>query len=178
MGSPENSGEEDLDQMWNEAQIEFQKIRGGIRNHSPSLEWMKSLQKLARKKKLMKKRVRDTGEQRMLSTKLSYAFRVSVHLLPMQHPTFGTDKGVSEELSKLENLVQQETGMSVALILESVKVNESNVASGFAETKGSLKTIDSKVDGIANQLAGVSNVLEKAATLKEADDFPGRIAKN
>nr|KMM67960.1 hypothetical protein CPAG_04293 [Coccidioides posadasii RMSCC 3488] len=56
MGSPENPGEEDLDQMWNEAQIEFQKIRGGIRNHSPSLEWMKSLQKLARKKKLMKKR--------------------------------------------------------------------------------------------------------------------------
>ncbi|QVM11258.1 hypothetical protein D8B26_005912 [Coccidioides posadasii str. Silveira] len=236
MGSPENPGEEDLDQMWNEAQIEFQKIRGGIRNHSPSLEWMKSLQKLARKKKLMKKRNPGSlaadaasnafGPSTLCFNAVSYLItpaqnyskifdgvadlfeRIPAFLdgfevyarsktivsyesarsqlkypsiqssLALEVFSFGTDKGVPEELSKLENLVQQETGMSVALILESVKVNESNVAAGFAETKGSLKTIDSKVDGIANQLAGVSNVLEKAATLKEADDFPGRIAKN
>lgn len=101
-----------------------------------------------------------------LSIKISKQHKV---LLALEVFSFGTDKGVSEELGKLETLVQRETGMSVALILESVKVNELNVVAGFTETKSALKTVDSKVDGITGQLAGVSNILEKAEKLKEAD---------
>lgn len=74
--------------------------------------------------------------------------------------SFGSDEGVATELESLESLVQRETGMSIALILESMKFNESNTITGFSATKASLKGLDSKVDGISGQLGGVSNYLE------------------
>ncbi|KAK2752745.1 hypothetical protein FQN55_005876 [Onygenales sp. PD_40] len=104
-----------------------------------------------------------------LSIKVSKESRI---LLALEVFSFGTDKGVQAELDVLEALVQRETGMSVALILESAKITEGKVTSGFAETKGSLRTLDGKVDGVAGQLNSVSNFLERrehSDRRKEAD---------
>ncbi|WEW55846.1 hypothetical protein PRK78_001279 [Emydomyces testavorans] len=269
MGAPVIIDEEDLDQMWNEAQIEFQKISGRDPKTFAVLRVDEVIAKISQKKEADEKanarykRAKDIVNKTLLCIQnlgsiaadaaskafapstlcfnaVSYLITTAQHyskifdgvsdlfdrisafldrfevyarsktmgvqidlhlrriihellrsfmricalsikickqskvLLALEVFSFGTDKGVSEELSRLETLVQRETGMSVALILESVKVNESKVATGFAETKGSLKTIDSKVDGITGQLAGVSSYLEKAEQLKEADGLSKR----
>jgi hypothetical protein len=104
-----------------------------------------------------------------LSIKIS---RHSKVLLALKVFSFGSDEGVAAELQKLETLVQRETGMSVALILESVKFNENNTIAGFAETKDSLKALDSKVDGVSSQIGGVSGYFERrenADKRKEAE---------
>lgn len=92
-------------------------------------------------------------------------------LLALEVFTFESDKGVKDELNRLESLVQRETGMNVTLISESTKVTELNVISGFAETKGSLKNLDSKVDVMSEHL----EQRENTDRLKAAD---GASSKN
>ncbi|PGH12190.1 hypothetical protein AJ80_06810 [Polytolypa hystricis UAMH7299] len=104
-----------------------------------------------------------------LSIKVSKESKI---LLALEVFSFGTDKGVQAELGALEALVQRETGMSVALILESAKITEGNVVSGFSETKSSLKNLDGKVDGISGQMGTVSGYFERRENSdkrKEAD---------
>jgi hypothetical protein len=104
-----------------------------------------------------------------LSIKIS---RHSKVLLALKVFSFGSDEGVAAELQKLETLVQREIGMSVALTLESVKINGNNTIAGFAETKDSLKAIGSKVDGVSTQIDGVSGYFERrenADKRKEAE---------
>ncbi|PGG99903.1 hypothetical protein AJ79_08385 [Helicocarpus griseus UAMH5409] len=106
-----------------------------------------------------------------LSIKVS---RENKFLLALEVFSFGSDKGVQAELDNLETLVQRETGMSVALILESAKITEGKVTAGFAETRGSLQNLDGKVDGVTGQLSSVSNILqrrENADRAKESDSI-------
>ncbi|EEP81091.1 predicted protein [Uncinocarpus reesii 1704] len=269
MSSPEKIDEEDLDQMWKEAQVEFQKICGKDPNALGVLRVDEVIAKIAQKKEADEKasakyrRAKDAinktllciqnlgaivadaaskafGPSTLCFNAVSYlitsaqnyskifdgvselferisAFldrfevyarsktigvQIDLHLRKIIHEllrsfmricslsikiskqsklllalevfSFRTDKGVSEELEKLETLIQRETGMGVALILESVKINESNIVTGFTETKSSLRMINSKADGITSQLAGVSKILENAAKSKEADGLSKR----
>lgn len=80
--------------------------------------------------------------------------------------SFGTDKGVRDELCKLETLVARESSMSIALILESVSKEAQDITAGFAETKQALRGIDDKQD----QLLGYQKRQENAEQRKEVDD--------
>lgn len=106
-----------------------------------------------------------------ISTKIAREPRV---FLALKVFSFGTDEGIQAELTKLESLVQRETGMSVALILEAAKINQANITTGFSEVKSSMKSLDGKVDGLSSQLSGVPGFLERqeyAEKRKETDDI-------
>ncbi|KAK2880197.1 hypothetical protein FQN49_000471 [Arthroderma sp. PD_2] len=105
-----------------------------------------------------------------LSIKLSKHSKV---LLALEVFSFGSDKGVSAELSKLETLVQNETKMSIALILESAKINEGNITAGFSDVKSSLETVDSKLENIDGQMDNVSSLLERHDLAEKRRDQDG-----
>ncbi|OJD28057.1 hypothetical protein ACJ73_00540 [Blastomyces percursus] len=110
-----------------------------------------------------------------LSIKIS---RENKFLLALEVFSFGSDKGIQVELHTLEALVKRETGMGVALTLESAKITEGNVTAGFAETQGSLKTIDSKVDNVTGQLSRVSNILERREHTDRMNETDGASKRN
>ncbi|KAL1955796.1 hypothetical protein VTO42DRAFT_8116 [Malbranchea cinnamomea] len=68
--------------------------------------------------------------------------------------------------------------MSVALILESVKLNEANTIAGFSETKASLKGLDSKVDGVTGQLDHVSSYFQKRETAENRKEAEKKSSKD
>ncbi|KLJ08852.1 hypothetical protein EMPG_15719 [Blastomyces silverae] len=110
-----------------------------------------------------------------LSIKIS---RENKFFLALEVFSFGSDKGIQAELDTLEALVKRETGMGVALTLESAKITEGNVTTGFAETKGSLQTLDSKVDGVTGQLGRVSNILERREHTDRMNETDGASKRN
>ncbi|QSS49502.1 hypothetical protein I7I53_09874 [Histoplasma capsulatum var. duboisii H88] len=110
-----------------------------------------------------------------LSIKIS---RENKLLLALEVFSFGSDKGVQAELDVLEALVKRETGMGVALTLESAKITEGNVTTGFAETKGSLQSLNSKVDGVTGQLSRVSNFLEQREFTERMNETDGASTRN
>ncbi|OAX83844.1 hypothetical protein ACJ72_01801 [Emergomyces africanus] len=110
-----------------------------------------------------------------LSIKIS---RENKFLLALEVFSFGSDKGIQAELDKLEALVERETGMGVALTLESAKITEGNVTVGFAETKGSLHVLDSKVDDVTGQLSSVSTFLERLEHADRMNETDGTSKKH
>ncbi|KKZ61982.1 hypothetical protein EMCG_03539 [[Emmonsia] crescens] len=110
-----------------------------------------------------------------LSIKVSKENKI---LLALEVFSFGSDKGIQVELDTLEALVKRETGMGVALTLESAKITQGNVTAGFAETKGSLQILDSKVDGVTGQLSSVSNFLERREYTDRMNETDGASKKN
>ncbi|EFR01479.1 hypothetical protein MGYG_04487 [Nannizzia gypsea CBS 118893] len=105
-----------------------------------------------------------------LSIKISKHSKV---LLALEVFSFGSDKGVSAELSKLETLVQNETKMSIALILESAKISEGKIAAGFSNVKSSLETVDTKLDTLDGHMDNVSTLLEKHDLAERRRDQEG-----
>ncbi|OJD18304.1 hypothetical protein AJ78_01680 [Emergomyces pasteurianus Ep9510] len=110
-----------------------------------------------------------------LSIKVS---RENKFLLALEVFSFGSDKGIQAELDALEALVKRETGMGVALTLESAKITEGNVTVGFAETRGSLQTLNSKVDGVTGQLSSVSFLLERREHTERMNETNGASNKH
>ncbi|PGH00149.1 hypothetical protein GX51_05962 [Blastomyces parvus] len=110
-----------------------------------------------------------------LSIKIS---RENKFLLALEVFSFGSDKGIQAELDTLEALVKREMGMGVALTLESAKITEGNVTTGFGETKESLQTIDGKVDGVTGQLSRVSNILERREHTDRMNETDGASKRN
>ncbi|GBF61138.1 hypothetical protein TMEN_3608 [Trichophyton mentagrophytes] len=106
-----------------------------------------------------------------LSIKISKHSKV---LLALEVFSFGSDKGVSAELSKLENLVQNETKMSIALILESAKISEGKITAGFSDVKSSIDTVDSKLDTLDGHMDSVSTLLEKHDLAERRRDQEGQ----
>ncbi|KAM5491983.1 hypothetical protein MaudMau93_001732 [Microsporum audouinii] len=105
-----------------------------------------------------------------LSIKISKHSKV---LLALEVFSFGSDKGVSAELSKLETLVQNETKMSIALILESAKISEGKITAGFSDVKSSIGIVDSKLDNIDGHMENVSSFLEKYDLAERRKDQEG-----